>query len=120
MDMVSIVIPAFNAEDCVAFAVNSVLCQTYENIELIIIDDCSTDNTLGVLAPFINADDRINLITLQENCGVVRARNAGIRQASGRYIAFLDADDVWFPDKPFLVDSSRPACDLGFVQHSFA
>jgi len=86
----SIIMPAFNAESTLAESVQSVLAQSFGSYELIIVDDCSTDGTL---------DRRIRPIFLKENRGVSSARNAAIRCAEGRYIAFLDADDIWLENK---------------------
>jgi glycosyltransferase involved in cell wall biosynthesis len=93
--LVSVVIPTYNRAHCVGEAIKSVLDQTYKNFEIIVVDDGSTDNTQEVLATF---GDRIRVIR-QENKGVSAARNAGIREARGEWLAFLDSDDLWLPDK---------------------
>jgi len=93
--LVSVVIPTYNYAGFVAHAVDSVLAQTYEPVEVIVVDDGSTDDTAAVLAPY---GDRINVVR-QENRGLPAARNAGIRRATGEWIAFLDADDIWAPAK---------------------
>ena len=93
---VSVVIPAYNREHCVANAIESALDQTYKDIEIIAIDDGSSDGTAAVLGK--NLGERIQLIR-QENRGVSAARNAGIRTARGNWIAFLDSDDRWHPEK---------------------
>jgi len=95
VEKVSVVIPTYNCRDYVAGAVESVLAQTYKNIEIIIIDDGSTDNTHDILGPYL---DRI-LYIYQPNGGLANARNRGIREAKGGFIAFLDADDRWSPEK---------------------
>ncbi|MGB3638416.1 MAG: glycosyltransferase family 2 protein [Rivularia sp. (in: cyanobacteria)] len=92
---VTVVIPTYNRAHLVKDAVESVLNQTYQNFELIVIDDGSTDNTREVLAFY---KDKLTYI-YQENQGRSAARNHGIKLAQGEYIAFLDSDDVWFPDK---------------------
>jgi len=92
---VSVVIPTHNRANLVTRAVDSVLGQTYADYEIIVIDDGSTDNTREVLQPYA---DKIRYI-YQDNAGVSAARNAGIRQAQGKWIAFLDSDDQWLPDK---------------------
>ena len=92
---VTVVIPTYNRAHLVKDAVESVLNQTYQNFELIVIDDGSTDNTKEVLAIY---KDKLSYI-YQENQGRSSARNHGIKLASCEYIAFLDSDDVWFPDK---------------------
>lgn len=93
--LVSVIIPAFNCANFIRKAIESVLGQTYQNIELIIIDDGSKDNTAEVITHF---EDKV-IYVYQENGGVSKARNAGIRKSSGEYIAFLDADDVWEKSK---------------------
>lgn len=93
--LISAVIPAYNSERYLARAINSVLTQTYANIECIVVDDGSTDATASVIASFGN---RIKSIT-QSNAGASAARNAGIAAAQGRYIAFLDSDDYWLNTK---------------------
>jgi len=95
MVKVSVVIPTYNAGPYVWQAVESVLAQTYPNVECIVVDDGSTDNTDTRLAPYI---DQIVYVH-QENKGRSAARNAGLRQADGDYIALLDADDYWAPEK---------------------
>lgn len=92
---VSVVIPNYNYEKYVARTINSVLAQTYPNLEIIVIDDGSKDNSLEVLKSF---GDKIKVVR-QKNQGVSRARNYGVELSSGEYIAFLDADDLWLSDK---------------------
>lgn len=93
---VSIIIPTFNRAWCIADAVKSVLSQNYQgDMELIVVDDGSTDNTWEVLKPFL---DKITLLR-QENRGVSAARNHGIEKSCGDFVAFLDSDDLWMPDK---------------------
>ena len=96
--LVSIVMPAFNSEEFICDAVDSVLAQTYENWELIIVDDCSTDNTRKVLKKF-NSYGNIKVITCRQNGGAAKARNRGITEARGAFLCFIDADDLWEPDK---------------------
>jgi len=95
-ELVSIVIPTYNVGSLVAHAVASVLEQTYSDVEVIVIDDGSTDGSADHLAAF--DDDRLRVVR-QENRGLSGARNAGFALSSGRYVAFLDADDLWFPTK---------------------
>lgn len=95
----SIIMPAFNAEMTLAESIQSVLGQTFGSYELLIVDDCSTDGTRDLILSFAALDQRIRPIFLQENGGVSCARNAAIRCAEGRYIAFLDADDIWLENK---------------------
>lgn len=96
MQLVSIIIPVYQAEKYIAATVKSVLDQTYPNFELIVIDDGTPDRSIEICQQF--TDPRIKIIR-QENRGVASARNHGIRLAQGEYIAFLDADDLWAPTK---------------------
>jgi glycosyltransferase involved in cell wall biosynthesis len=108
---VSVVIPAFNAAWCVRKAIDSVLAQDYHDFELIVVDDGSTDDTAAVLASY---GASIRVIS-QTNGGMSSARNAGIRAARGEFLAFLDADDWWFPhklDRQVALLRDRP--ELGF------
>lgn len=96
MPFVSVIIPTHDRADVVARAIDSVLEQTWTDLELLVVDDGSTDATAAVLAGF--SDPRLTGMR-QENKGVSAARNAGIRASSGRYIALLDSDDYWMPGK---------------------
>ena len=96
MKKVSVIIPVYNAEKYIAATVQSVLSQTYENFEIIIVDDGTPDNSVKVCQQFDDA--RIKIIH-QQNKGLPGARNTGIRHAQGDYLAFLDADDIWLPEK---------------------
>ena len=93
--MVSIIMPAYNAEMTIKTSVDFVLLQTYEDWELIIIDDASTDST----ASNIPDDPRITVITNEHNMGIARSRNIGLSRAQGDYFAFLDSDDIWKKEK---------------------
>lgn len=95
-ELVSVVIPAFNAEQHIKECIDSVLNQTYKNLEIIIIDDGSTDNTIDVITAY--KDEKIKLFK-QKNSGSAVARNYAIKQASGIWIAFIDSDDIWLPEK---------------------
>jgi glycosyltransferase involved in cell wall biosynthesis len=92
---VSVIIPAYNAADCVRRAVDSVFAQSFQDFELLVVDDGSTDPTQAVLAGY---GDRLRLLA-KENGGPAAARNHGLNHAVGDYVAFLDADDYWRPDK---------------------
>ncbi len=96
-EMVSVIMPAYNAADCIRASVESVLRQSYRNLELLVIDDGSQDATADVLGGILSEDSRVRLIR-QENQGVSGARNTGLEQAKGTWIAFLDADDFWKED----------------------
>lgn len=96
-EMVSIILPTYNREKVIGRAIQSILRQTYENYEIIIVDDGSTDHTQEIIEQM--KDDRIRYIRLEQNQGVGHARNIGIQEAKYDYIAFCDSDDEWFPDK---------------------
>jgi glycosyltransferase involved in cell wall biosynthesis len=96
--LVSVIIPAFNAAANIRHTLNSVVAQTYRAIEVIIVDDGSSDATTAIVEEFVARDPRFRLIR-QHNGGVGAARNTAIRNARGKYVAPLDADDFWFPEK---------------------
>ena len=98
-ELVSIIMPAYNCEKYVAEAINSILAQTYRNWELLVLDDGSKDNTLRLIKEFSQKDSRIKALSNGKNMGVSATRNRGIEIASGEWIAFLDSDDVWKPEK---------------------
>ena len=95
--LVSVIMPSWNTERFIANSIQSVINQTYRNWELIIVDDCSTDDTDSVVAGF--SDERIKYLKNEKNCGAALTRNRALREAKGEWIAFLDSDDLWMPDK---------------------
>ena len=95
--LVSIITPVYNSEKYIGDTIKSVLSQTHTNWELIIVDDCSSDHTEEVVKSF--TDSRIRYFRLDKNSGAAIARNKALEYAKGKYIAFLDADDMWKPDK---------------------
>lgn len=95
--LVSVIMPSWNTSNFIAESIQSVIDQTYENWELIIVDDCSTDNTDEVVARF--TDKRIRYFKNEKNSGAALSRNRGLREARGEWIAFLDSDDLWSPKK---------------------
>lgn len=97
-DLVSIIMPSYNTGQYIAESIQSVRNQTYTNWELIIVDDCSTDNTDESVAPYLS-DRRICFIKNEKNSGAAVSRNRALREAEGRWIAFLDSDDLWTPEK---------------------
>lgn len=98
-NLVSIITPAYNAAAYIAETIESVLAQTYTSWEMFIANDCSKDNTAEIVQSYVAKDKRIKLITLKRNSGVAVARNTAIQKAKGRYIAFLDSDDLWKKEK---------------------
>lgn len=98
-NLVSIITPSYKSENFISQTIESVLNQTYQNWELIIVDDASPDNANKIIEEFCKKDNRIRLIKLEKNSGPAVARNTAIKEAKGRYIAFLDADDMWLPQK---------------------
>jgi glycosyltransferase involved in cell wall biosynthesis len=95
--LISVVIPTYNSEKSISYCLNSVLSQTYNNLEVIIVDDCSTDNTVTLINR--HPDPRVRCIVLEKNSGAQAARNKGIIEAKADWIAFQDSDDEWIPDK---------------------
>lgn len=99
-DLVSVIMPSYNASRYIGASIDSVLKQTYKNLELLITDDHSTDaETLELLKQYAEKDKRVRIFLMPENNGAGFARNNSIKEARGRYIAFCDSDDRWFPDK---------------------
>lgn len=96
---VSIITPSYNSKNFIEATITSVINQTYENWEMIIVDDCSKDNSVEFIENIIKNEPRIRLISLDKNVGAAEARNVALRNATGKFIAFLDSDDLWLPDK---------------------
>lgn len=97
--LVSIITPTFNCGDFIAETIESVLAQTYTAWEMIVFDDCSTDNTKEIVAQYAKQDSRIRYLCNDKNRGAAITRNNALRVAKGRWIAFLDSDDLWLPEK---------------------
>lgn len=117
---VSVIMPAYNAEAFVEEAVNSLLAQTYPDWELVVVDDGSTDRTPQILQDFAAKDKRIRPIRMPRNSGQSEAQNQAIRAARGRYLAFLDSDDIWFPHKlerqlAVIEDSQHALCCASYA-----
>lgn len=98
-ELVSIITPTWNCGRFIAETIESVLAQTYRNWEMIIVDDCSSDNTREIVEQYQKQDPRIKYHCLATNSGAAVARNTALRMAQGRWIAFLDSDDLWLPEK---------------------
>ena len=99
MNLVSIITPAFNSEKFIAETIMSVQNQTYRNWEMIIVDDCSTDKTAEIIRSFQEKDSRIIYLRNESNKGSAYSRNIALQKAKGKWIAFLDSDDIWRPEK---------------------
>lgn len=97
--LVSIIMAAYNAEKTIEQAINSVLSQTYTNFELLVVNDCSKDRTVELVKSFAATDQRVRLISNVKNSGVSYTRKHGLEEANGSWIAILDSDDAWAPDK---------------------
>lgn len=97
--LVSIITPTYNCAMFIGRTIDSVLAQTYQNWEMIIVDDCSRDNTKEIVEKYMAKDERIKYYTLEHNSGAAVARTIAMKMAQGSYMAFLDSDDVWTPNK---------------------
>lgn len=98
-ELISVIMPAYNSEKYIGDAITSILKQTYDNYELIIVDDCSTDNTANIIKGYMSQNNKIRVIKNSENIGVAQTRNKGVSEAKGDWIAFLDSDDLWKNNK---------------------
>lgn len=100
-ELISIIVPVYNAEKFIRETMDCVLAQTYPQWELLLVEDGSRDGSVEVIKKYINekGDTRVKLICQTSNQGAAKARNRGVREAAGRYIAYLDADDLWPPEK---------------------
>ena len=97
--LISIIMAAYNAEKTIEQAINSVLSQTYPDFELLVVNDCSTDKTAMLAEAIVKKDDRVRLISNEKNSGVSYTRKHGLEEASGEWVAILDSDDAWAPEK---------------------
>ncbi|HHL2037255.1 glycosyltransferase family 2 protein [Clostridium perfringens] len=98
-DLVSIITPVYNAERFLKETIESVINQSYKNWELILVDDCSKDSSEKIIRSYIKLDNRIKYIKLEKNSGAAISRNTAINNSKGKYIAFLDSDDIWKKNK---------------------
>ena len=97
--LVSVIMPCYNIEKFIAYTIESVQRQTYPHWELLIVDDASTDGTADIIKSHQNQDNRINLIVKPKHSGIADTRNQCLKMAKGRFLAFLDSDDLWYPEK---------------------
>lgn len=98
-NLVSIITPVYNAQNFIEDTIESVIKQTYQDWELILVNDCSQDQTLSIIENLAQADSRIKIISLASNQGAAVARNTGLDASQGQYVAFIDSDDAWHPEK---------------------
>lgn len=119
LGLVSIIMPNYNSEKYLEDTIKSILAQTYPNWELLFVDDCSTDNSLSIIEHF--KDDRIRVFRNDKNCGAAVSRNIALEHACGRWIAFLDSDDLWHQDKLSLQISFmlKNKCAFSFTHYYF-
>lgn len=122
MPKVSVVIPAYNATRYLEATVHSVLTQTFQDFEILIVDDCSKDDTWALMQSLAEKDDRIICLRNEKNSGVAETRNYAVKQARGEWIAFLDSDDVWREDKlekQLALIAEEPTAALTYTASSF-
>lgn len=117
--LVSIITPVYNAERFLSDTIKSVQNQTYKNWEILLIDDCSKDNSAQIIKEFQKYDNRIKYIKLKKNSGASVSRNEGIRNAKGRFIAFVDSDDIWKLEKLEIQIKYMLKENLGFTFTSY-
>ena len=98
-NLVTIITPSYNSSQYISDTILSVIRQTYKNWEMIIVDDSSTDNSVQVVEKIISNETKISMIRLTKNVGSAQSRNTALEVSNGRFIAFLDSDDIWHPDK---------------------
>lgn len=96
---ISIITPVYKCENLIGETIKSVIAQTYQNWEMILVDDCSPDNSVAIIKKYAEKDNRIKYIKLEENSGAAIARNKALKESTGRFIAYLDADDLWKKEK---------------------
>lgn len=98
-ELVSVITPIYNSEKYITATIDSILAQTYSQIEIVLVDDCSTDRSQELINEYVTKHNNIRYYKLEDNSGAAVARNKAIDIAKGRYIAFLDSDDIWYPKK---------------------
>lgn len=120
-DLVSIITPCYNSERYLSETIKSVLSQSYANWEMLIVDDCSTDKSYEIALDFSKKDSRIKVYKNSENQGACYSRNFAINMAKGKYIAFLDSDDVWLPQKlaEQILFMKKNDCDFSFSEYEW-
>jgi glycosyltransferase involved in cell wall biosynthesis len=121
MIKVSIVTPSYNSSQYIHQTIESVLLQTYQYWEMIIIDDCSVDNSYEIAVRYAKKDGRIKVYRMDKNCGAAMCRNKAIEFSQGDYLAFLDSDDIWLPEKleKQLEFMQEDDCDFSFTEYEY-
>ena len=119
-ELVSIITPCFNSEKFLDECISSVINQTYQNWEMLIVDDNSSDNSSILIKSYSKHDDRIKPILLKDNVGPAMARNTAISISKGKYLAFLDSDDIWLPEKLKLQINFMKKNNYSFVFSSYS
>jgi len=119
-ELVSIITPCFNSEKFLDECISSVINQTYQNWEMLIVDDSSSDNSSILIKSYSKHDDRIKPIFLKDNVGPAMARNTAISISKGKYLAFLDSDDIWLPEKLKLQINFMKKNNYSFVFSSYS
>lgn len=118
-NLVSIITPCYNSSATIVETVASIQAQTYENWELIVCDDFSSDNSVEVLNELAQKDPRIRVYTMNKNQGAGVARNLAINKSKGRYVAFCDSDDIWYPEKLSIQLDLMTQCNLALTYSSY-
>ncbi len=116
---VTVLMPAYNAEGYIEQAIQSVIDQTFTDWQLLVIDDCSTDSTAEIVERMAQSEPRIRLLRNPENMGVARTRNRGLDLCDGSYVALLDSDDLWYPEKLSKQVALAQATGAGIVYCSY-
>ena len=117
--LVSVIMPCYNMASYVSDSIKSVIAQTYPNWELLIVDDASTDETVNIIESFAQTDSRIKFAIKKQNSGISDTRNQCIQMAKGLFLAFLDADDIWHPEKLEKQLSFMMAKNVGFTYSTY-
>lgn len=119
--LVSVIIPVYNAENFIRQTLDSVISQTYKNIEIICVNDCSTDKSLEILNEYVKNDNRIKVYSNEINSRVAKTRNHAVLHATGEYLAFCDADDIWRKEKieKQIAFMQKENCDLCYTAINF-
>ena len=117
--LVSVIMPCYNMVSYVSDSIKSVIAQTYPHWELLIVDDASTDETVNIIKSYAQADSRIKFAIKKQNSGISDTRNLCIQMAQGQFLAFLDADDIWHPEKLEKQLSFMMAKNIGFTYSTY-